>query len=84
MFSDAKQVCYKMFHGFYESDAWDFSFDWSSSFSFNVWFRNMMPTIFTNVDPSTRWWQRWRVMKTRPFNKDGEMCPGIFGDMFGF
>ncbi len=84
LFPDAKDVCYNIFHGFYESDSWDLDFDWSTSFTFRAFFQDMMPTIFTNIDPSTRWWQRWRIQKSRPFDKNGDMCKGIFGDIFGF
>ena len=84
LFSEAKQVCYRMFHGFYESSAWDWQWDWDADFSFRMWFKDMMPGIFTNVDPSTRWWQRWRIQSRKPSDKDGEMCPGIFGEIFGF
>ena len=70
-----------MFKGFYEAVSWDFDWDWDFDFSFRLWFQDLFPTIFTNIDPSVRWWQRWRIQKTRPFDKDGEACKGIFGSV---
>ena len=73
-----------MFHGFYESDSWDWSWDWNYDFSFNMWFKDLLPKIFTNLDPSTRWWQRWMVETDRPFDKDGTQCTNIIGDFFSW
>ena len=70
-----------MFKGFYEADSWDFDWDWDFDFSFRLWFQDLFPTIFTNIDPSVRWWQRWRIQKTRPFDKDGEACKGLYGSV---
>ena len=81
LFEDTKHTCFRMFKGFYEADSWDFDWDWDFDFSFRLWFQDLFPTIFTNIDPSVRWWQRWRIQKTRPFDKDGEACKGIFGSV---
>jgi len=84
IFDDTVHTCYRMFWGFYETDSWDWNWDWDFDFNFRLWVQDLMPTIFTNLDPSVRWWQRWRVQKNRPFDKDGNECPGIFGSIFKF
>ena len=81
LFEDTKYLCFRMFKNFYEADSWDFDWDWDFSFNFRLWFQDMFPTIFTNIDPSVRWWQRWRIKKTRPFDKDGAECRGLFGSV---
>ena len=84
IFDTSKRTCYRMFHGFYESDSWDWSWDWNFDFNFKLWFKDLMPKIFTNIDPSVRWWQRWRVETDRPFDKDGTQCTNIIGDLFSW
>ena len=83
LFDDTKHMCFRMFKSFYEADSWDFGWDWDFSFNFRLWFQDMFPSIFTNIDPSVRWWQRWRIKKTRPFDKDGTECRGLFGSVIG-
>ena len=82
IFDGTKRACYKMFLGFYETDSWEWSWDWNMDFNFNLWFKDLAPKIFTNIDPSTRWWQRWRIEQNRPFDKDGEQCDNIIGNLF--
>ena len=71
-----------MFKSYYNTDSWDWNWDWDNDFSFGLYFKDLFPTIFTNLDPSVRWWQRWRVQKTRPFDKEGNECQGPFGEIF--
>lgn len=82
IFDSTKHTCYRMFHGFYETDSWDWSWDWNLDTNFNLWFKDLAPGIFTNLDPSTRWWQRWRIEQNRPFDEDGEQCGNIIGNLF--
>ena len=84
LFDRTKDVCYKMFHGFYESDSWDWGWDWSFDFNFRLWFKDRIPGLFTNLDPSVRWWQRWRIEQNRPFDKDGENCGNVLGNLFSW
>jgi hypothetical protein len=84
LFEGTKVACYRMFHGFYETDSWDFNWDWSVDVNFNLLFKDMMPKLFTNLDPSVRWWQRWRVEQNRPFDKDGSECNNIIGNLFSW
>jgi len=82
LFEGTKISCYRMFHGFYESDSWDWGWDWNYDFNFSIWFKDMMPKIFMNIDPTTRWWQRWRIERDRPFDKDGEQCDHLLSNLF--
>lgn len=82
LFDTTKHVCFRMFKSYYNTDSWDWNWDWDNDFSFGLFFKDLFPTIFTNLDPSVRWWQRWRVQKTRPFDKEGNECQGPFGEIF--
>ena len=73
LFPNSKRTCYRMFHGFYESDSWDWNWDWNWDFNFKLWFSDMLPSMMTtNLDPSVRWWQRWQIETNRPYDKEGE------------
>lgn len=82
LFEGTKNICYRMFHGFYETDSWDWNWDWNWDFNFGLWFKDRFPAIFTNIDPSVRWWQRWRIEQNRPFDKDNQECTNIIGNLF--
>ena len=84
IFGDTKHVCYRMFKNWYTSDSWDWKWNWDFDFNFVRWVKDLMPGIFTNLDPSVRWWQRWRVQKNRPFDKNGDQCDTGFGKYFKF
>jgi hypothetical protein len=83
-FDETKEVVYKMFRSYYNTDSWDFEWDWDWDPNWRLWFSDLFPRIFTNLDGSTTWWQKWRVQKDRPFDKDGNQCRGPYGKFFNF
>ena len=82
IFDDTKHICYRMFEGWYRTDSWSWKWNWDFDFNFVRWTKDIMPSIFVNMASSVRWWQRWRVQKSRPVDKDGEQCKSAFGKFF--
>ena len=68
-----------MFKSFYNTDDFEDSDD-GEDLTLKEFFKEMFPKLFTNLDPSVAWWQRWKI-RSRPFNKDGQSCLGEFGSL---
>ena len=78
-FEDTKNIAYRMFKSIYKTNDFEDADD-DKDWNLESFLKEIMPALFTNLDPSTAWWQRWRI-KSRPFNKDGKSCLGEFGSL---
>lgn len=84
-FDETKNVLYKMFKSYYQTDSWDWEWDWDWDPNFRLWFRDNVPWFNgPNLDGSTTWWQKWRVQKDKPFDKNNQECTGPFGKFFNY
>ena len=84
-FDDTKNTLYKMFKSYYQADSWKWEWDWDWDPNFRLWFRMNVPYFNgPNLDGSTTWWQRWRIQKDKPFDKNNQECTGPFGKFFNY
>ena len=44
--------------------------------------KRLRPNIFLNLDRSTAWWQRRKILDFKPFDPDGKPCMNEFQKMF--
>tara|TARA_Y100001973_G_scaffold55721_1_gene82310 strand:+ start:12936 stop:21059 length:8124 start_codon:yes stop_codon:yes gene_type:complete len=78
IFADTHFALWRMFKSYYETKSWNWSWDFDFDFNWRQWFKDLWPSMFTNLDSTVSWWQKWRVQKDRPFDKDGKQCESPF------
>jgi hypothetical protein len=83
VFDDVKNTLRKQFRSTYRSDDDEGETLKQEKLQFDAeWVSNLLPSAYLGLDGSIRWWQSARIVKTNPFNKDGDDCLNDFQKIF--
>ena len=84
IFDDSKRILKKQFRSTYRSDddeEKESSKQEKRQFDAQ-WLSNLLPESYLGIDGSVRWWQSFRIVDVKPFNKDGKECLNDFQKLF--
>ena len=84
IFESTKRTIKRQFRATYRSDDDDLKEDSKrEKRQYDAkWLSNLLPSTYLGLDSSVRWWQSIRIVKSKPFNKDGDDCLNDFQKLF--
>lgn len=84
IFNDTKRVLKRQFRATYRSDDDELSNERQAERrQYDAqWLSNLLPDSYLGLDSSVRWWQSFRIVSSKPFNKDGDDCLNDFQKLF--
>ncbi len=83
IFYDVKTTLKKQFRSTYRSDDDELENNKQEKRQFDAqWISNLLPNSYLGLDGSVRWWQSFRIVDIKPFNKDGDDCLNDFQKLF--